>query len=67
VRVWAESGEKLDQAVRLIEAAFAQGFARIYKSLPYPCRPPKQLESRVYLDFLPGGKTTSALIQANDP
>lgn len=55
VRVWAatEHAAKAGQAV-----AFAMGRVYGWKlvevSEPYQCRPPKQLESRVYLKFMPG-------------
>lgn len=67
VRVWA-SEENIAPAVGVIKSAFANGYAIIQESDPYPCRPPKQLESRVYLQFVPTqGMTQLELIRENDP
>ena len=67
VRVWA-SQENIAQAVGAVNSAFANGYAIIQESDPYPCRPPKQRESRVYLQFVPTqGMTKSELIRENDP
>ena len=68
VRIWGETGEKLDEAVRLVKGAFANGFEVVNQSLPYVCRPPQQLESRIYLEF----RRTQAMSQdelwkENDP
>lgn len=41
VRVWAETSR--------VEGAAYQ--VRMEASSPYPCRPPKKLESRIYLTF----------------
>ncbi len=58
VRVWCD-GEIADEAADDLAAALAgyaktKGWRLVEKSPPYQCRPPKQLESRVYLKFLPG-------------
>lgn len=51
VRVWAESA-KIEQAAALFaESGETMGLELIEKSPPYPCRPPNQLESRIYLTF----------------
>lgn len=53
VRVWAEAsivGLMADG----IEAALQQaGLRLVERSVPYPCRPPQQRESRIYLTFEP--------------
>jgi len=68
VRVWAEAGERVEKAVNIIKGAFSNGFVLIQESDPYPCRPPKQKESRVYLQFMPStGMTKDELIRENDP
>lgn len=51
IRVWA-TGDKVEQAADiLIESARAYGLELQEKSEPYPCRPPKQKDSRIYLVF----------------
>jgi hypothetical protein len=51
VRVWA-SASKVRQAAELfIETAEDNGLRFVEKSEPYPCRPPNQNESRIYLTF----------------
>ncbi len=51
IRLWA-SGQQVDGiADLLIEASETIGLKLIEKSNPYPCRPPLQKESRVYLVF----------------
>lgn len=68
IRVWAEEGAKLDAAISLVLAAFGNGYKKIVHSEHYPCRPPKQLESRVYLEFLPTAEMNQdELIKENDP
>ncbi|BAZ50535.1 hypothetical protein NIES4103_31510 [Nostoc sp. NIES-4103] len=51
VRVWAAVTKVEDAAALFIESAESMGFRFLEKSPPIPCRPPKQLESRVYLKF----------------
>lgn len=54
VRVWAESsivGLMADGVVMALQQA---GLRLVERSEPYACRPPKQLESRIYLTFEPG-------------
>lgn len=51
VRVWAEASKVEDVANSLVRRMNGAGYSLIEKSEPYPCRPPKQLESRIYLTF----------------
>ena len=51
VRVWAETSRVEGAVYQLRIAMEEQGYKFLDKSEPYPCRPPKQLESRVYLLF----------------
>lgn len=51
VRVWADATKVEDAAALFIENAESMGLELLEKSPPKPCRPPKQLESRVYLKF----------------
>jgi hypothetical protein len=56
VRVWADM-EIVEEAADDIEATYQKrGYALLERSEPYRCRPPKQLEARVYLKFTPPGK-----------
>lgn len=51
IRVWADAEiveEAADEIVKKLKL-----FSLVEKSPVYPCRPPKQLEGRVYLKFLP--------------
>ena len=67
IRVWADS-EKLQEAVGMVKGAFANGFDLIQESSPYPCRPPQQLESRVYLHFKRNSSMSQGeLIREADP
>ncbi len=51
IRIWADS-KKVDEAAALfIENAESAGLRLVEKSQPYPCRPPHQNDSRVYLTF----------------
>lgn len=51
IRVWAAS-DKVEQAADIfIESAGQYGLKLQEKSEPYPCRPPKQADSRIYLTF----------------
>ena len=68
VRVWSESGAKLDEAVSQVKSAFANGYEIINQSAPYVCRPPQQLEGRVYLEFRRVNEMTADELQKeNDP
>lgn len=51
VRVWAESSKVDGAAYQLRVAMEETGYQFLEQSEPYPCRPPKQLESRIYLTF----------------
>lgn len=51
IRIWADSSKVADVADLCIEGMEEKGFSLIEKSTPYQCRPPKQLESRIYLTF----------------
>jgi hypothetical protein len=45
--------ERVEQAAEAIAEALEQyGLELIEKSEPYPCRPPKQNDARVYLQFI---------------
>lgn len=51
IRVWA-AGDKVEQAANiLIESVGQYGLKLQEKSQSYPCRPPKQADSRIYLTF----------------
>jgi hypothetical protein len=51
IRVWAESSKVADVANTVVRRMNGSGFSLIEKSDPYMCRPPNQLESRIYLTF----------------
>lgn len=51
VRVWADA-EIVEEAADEVTERLVN-FTLVERSTPYPCRPPKQLESRVYLKFMP--------------
>lgn len=51
IRVWARTEIVEEVAEHFVEAAEERGLRFIEKSRPYQCRPPSQLESRVYLTF----------------
>lgn len=51
IRVWA-AGDKVGQAADIfIESAGQYGLKLQERSEAYPCRPPKQADSRIYLTF----------------
>ena len=50
IRVWADT-EKIQQDCEEIFEALDPWFILEEQSEPYTCRPPKQLESRIYLTF----------------
>lgn len=55
VRVWADL-EVVQEAADAVEADLVRRkFRRLERSDVFRCRPPKQLEGRVYLKFLPPG------------
>ncbi|MBD2199982.1 MULTISPECIES: hypothetical protein [Calothrix] len=51
LRVWAASDKVRQSAEVFIETAEDNGLRFVEKSEPYPCRPPNQKESRIYLTF----------------
>lgn len=56
VRVWA-NGEIVGlMADGVVESMLAAGLRLVERSQSYPCRPPQQRESRVYLTFEPGAQ-----------
>ena len=52
IRVWADA-EIVEEAADDLVSKTKKFFELIERSKPYPCRPPKQREARVYLKFLP--------------
>ena len=54
VRVWAKTGDVEAQAQLIVQALKNEGYELLEQSQPYFCRPPKQLESRIYLSFIGG-------------
>jgi predicted CoA-binding protein len=53
IRVWAAT-EKVEQAAEEVTHLLQkQDYELLECSTPYVCRPPRQLESRIYLSFLP--------------
>lgn len=69
IRVWAAQ-DKVDAAVSAVIKGMRGLYTLIDRSDPYPCRPPKQKESRVYLTFLPDpGKrsTIDEILRENAP
>ena len=53
VRIWAASDKVNDAAQHFVEASSDMGLRLIEQSQSYPCRPPNQNESRIYLTFEP--------------
>ena len=51
VRVWAEESRVRGAAYQMRIALESQGYQFLEQSEPYQCRPPKQLESRIYMTF----------------
>ena len=51
IRVMASSTKISEVAQHFIEASSDMGLKLIEQSEPYPCRPPCQNESRIYLTF----------------
>lgn len=52
IRVWADA-EIVEEVADDVVKGVKRIFQLVERSTPYPCRPPKQLESRVYLKFMP--------------
>lgn len=55
-RIWADAEIVPDLADDMIRLAAGLGLVLVEKSQPYPCRPPQQLEARVYLTFVSAKK-----------
>lgn len=51
LRVWTATSQVADVANTIVRKLNAAGFSLVEKSKPYVCRPPNQLESRIYLAF----------------
>ena len=51
IRVWADQKFVQSDAGRIIQALEKLGYKIGEKSDEYTCRPPKQLEARIYLTF----------------
>lgn len=51
IRVWSDRSRVEGAAYQLRVAMEEQGYIFLEQSEPYACRPPKQLEYRVYLTF----------------
>ena len=56
VRVWADLEVVQEAADEVIKSLKRKGFDLVETSPVYPCRPPKQLEGRIYLKLLPPKK-----------
>lgn len=56
IRLWAASEIVPELAEDVIRQMRHIGLRLLEASAPYPCRPPKQQESRVYLKFFPERK-----------
>jgi hypothetical protein len=52
IRVWA-AADAVELAADEVVERLRVNFNLVERSGPYPCRPPKQFESRIYLKFLP--------------
>jgi hypothetical protein len=58
VRVWANA-ETVEAMADMVQEFMAESdFTPVKRNGPYLCRPPKQLEARMYLEFMPpkGGR-----------
>jgi hypothetical protein len=51
LRVWTAADQVESFADLIVESCESIGLELVDKSKPYPCRPPQQLESRIYLLF----------------
>lgn len=51
IRVWTGVTQVENVADNVVEAMQERGLRLLEKSPPYPCRPPQQNDSRVYLTF----------------
>lgn len=53
VRVWSNA-ETVEEMADLVEGLLKErGYTPVKHNGPYLCRPPKQLEARMYLEFMP--------------
>ena len=52
VHVWAKTEDVESQARLIVRTLTSGGYRLVEQSQPYVCRPPKQLESRIYLTFI---------------
>lgn len=52
VRVWAKTEDVEAQARLIVQTLTSNRYRLVEQSQPYVCRPPKQLESRIYLTFM---------------
>lgn len=69
IRVWAEQ-KKVEGATNEVIKGLRGKLKLIARTVPYPCRPPKQKEYRIYLEFLPDDGSKGSLddiIRENDP
>lgn len=55
VRVWAASHDVQRAADDVLSAMQARGYQLVEVSTPYPCRPPQQNDSRVYITLIKSG------------
>lgn len=53
IRVWAGLDSVKSAADVVIKTVTAKKLKLVERSKIYPCRPPKQLEGRIYLKFMP--------------
>lgn len=53
IRCWARADVVEMIADGVVESMRAAGLQLMERSQPYPCRPPQQRESRIYLTFAP--------------
>ena len=56
IRVWTDGEIVPEAADTIVHALGQQGYELLERSEPLPCRPPKQLEGRIYLTFHPPTK-----------
>lgn len=52
IRVWADAYKVEAVASQVCAAMTGKGYRLLEQSIAYPCRPPKQAESRIYLSFI---------------
>jgi len=52
IRVWSNKDYVEEHADIVVQLLSRQGYTLSNKSKAYPCRPPKQNESRIYLSFI---------------